>query len=386
MNKSMPQLLEQLAECASLPIEDAVSLPPQAYTSTELFELEKERLFLSEWNCVGRTDQIPDSGDFITSTIADNPIYTINAGNGEFQSFQNVCRHRGAVLLEGSGNVKRVVCPYHAWCYEACGGQLVGAPYMEDSNTFNKNNIQLNQLHTEVWNGWVYVTFNNDPKPISDGLSGLEKLTKNYGMAKYETLSCEDLIWDANWKILAENFLDEYHPFIVHKETLGGMMGSNFRYDVTTHEGNIDAWTAHFLSISGDELAENAKKTFSALTDWEAENGCLFGIYPSQLVSILPGGSMFWLLLQPESISRVRVRYGISAPPDHVKNTGETKEQLKGLYDKVNAEDKRIVERVFRGIRSSNLRLGSLSSREWSIWEFQKYLYRRLNSVQPTKS
>ena len=370
------QILEQLKHCASLPIEESVSLPPLVYTSPEFYELEKDRIFLSEWNCVGRVDQIPEAGDFLTYTICENPVYTINTGE-HIKSFLNICRHRGMVLLEGTGNVDRIVCPYHAWCYDAADGHLTGAPHMQKSNKFNKEDIRLNQLRTEIWNGWIYVTFNINQRLVSDRLSGLDKLIGNYGMDGYQTLSCEDFIWDTNWKCLTENFLDEYHPFQVHKDSIGEMMGSDLS-EVVALEGEVDAWTIHFIPVPA-ECAEDAKKTHPELTDWQANHDPLFGVYPAHLVNIIPGGPMMWLLLQPEAVSQVRVRYGLSVPAGFVEQPDTTKQQLKESFDKINSEDKNIVERVYRGIKSSNIDLGCLSHMEWSVWEFQKYLDRKLN-------
>ena len=372
----MMEILEQLKHCASLPIEEAISLPPQLYTSPGIHELEKDRIFLAEWNCVGRVDQIPKPGDFLTYTICGDPVYTINTGE-HIKSFRNVCRHRGTVLLEGSGNVKRIVCPYHAWCYDASDGRLTGAPHMHKSSVFDKTGIRLDELCTEIWNGWVYVTFNSRLQPVSERLSGLDKLIANYGMGVYHTLSCEDVIWNTNWKCLTENFLDEYHPFEVHKESIGAMLDSDLS-EVATREGDPGAWTIHYIPVPAD-CAENAKKAFPELTGWQANHDPLFGIYPTHLVNIIPGGPMMWLLLQPESVSRVRIRYGLSVPPGYLEQADMTKEQLKEGFDMINSEDRPIVERVYQGLNSSNLELGCLSHMEWSVWEFQKYLDRMLN-------
>lgn len=382
MHNSTTSLLDALQHCASLPIEEAIGLPVEAYTSRKFFELEKERIFLSGWHCVGRVDQIPGEGDYITYTICDNPIYTINAGSGEFLSFRNVCRHRGAELLQGCGNSRRAVCPYHAWTYDSCNGQLLGARYMEDASEFNKKELGLHQIETEVWKGWVYVSLDKDVTSIAERLSGLDELVANYQFESYQTIVCEDHIWDANWKVLAENFLDEYHPSTVHQATLGDYMESDRHYDVVYHDGNIDAWTAHSIEHVGDTIAENAAKIFPGLTDWQRHYGKLVGIFPAHLISVIPGGSMFWLLLQPEKENQVRVRYGISVPPGYLEFTGETVKELKALYDRVNGEDRQLVESVARGVRSSNFQLGRLSRREWSVWEFQKYLAGQLVNGQ----
>ena len=376
---AVPRLIEEIAQCASLALEDAVALPAAAYVSQALFDLEKERIFQTQWLCVGRVDQIPAVGDYITYDIAGSPIYTINVDNDRYRSFHNVCRHRGTVLLEGSGNIARITCPYHAWCYQAADGQLLAARFMEDSKGFDKETIKLQEVRTEIWHGWIYVTLNDDEVSVTERLADLDQRLANYRMAKYRTLSCEDQVWSTNWKCLTDNFLDEYHPFHVHRETFGELIGDK-ALEVITQPGNLDAWTIHYMPMS-DEMAHKAKQRFPSLTDWQAKHDALFGIYPTHLVNIMPGGPMFWLLLQPDTTSQVRVRFGVSVPDDYFDNAEESEDDVTGFYTRVNNEDKIIVEKVFRGLCSSHTQLGRLSRLEWSVWEFQKYLYRRLGTL-----
>ena len=378
MDRSTSMLIEEMQRCASLPLEDAVALPAAAYVSQELFDLERATIFTQEWICVGRVDQIPTVGDYITSEIAGSPIYTINTDNDQIKSFHNVCRHRGTVLLEASGNINRIICPYHAWCYGAADGQLLAARYMENSNGFDKDAIQLQEFRTEIWHGWIYVTLNDEQDSVGERLSALDERIANYQMANYRTLSCEDLSWSTNWKCLTDNFLDEYYPFHVHRATFGELIGDS-DLEVVTVPGDLDAWTIHYMPMP-DEIAKQAQQRFTTLTDWQARHDALFGIFPTQLVNIMPGGPMFWLLLQPDSTSRVRVRFGVSVPEDYVDGNKQSAEDITGFYGRVNDEDKSVVERVFRGMHSSYTKLGPLSKHEWSVWEFQKYLSSRLGA------
>ena len=54
----------------------------------------------------------------------------------------NVCRHRQAIMLQGSGNAKNIVCPIHRWTYDT-GGQLIGAPHFPQNPCLNLNKVQL---------------------------------------------------------------------------------------------------------------------------------------------------------------------------------------------------------------------------------------------------
>jgi phenylpropionate dioxygenase-like ring-hydroxylating dioxygenase large terminal subunit len=82
-----------------------------------------------DWLCAGRADALPDPGDYLTMEIAGEPVIILRDRDGALRGMSNVCRHRMSTLLEGRGNVRSIVCPYHAWTYNL-DGSLRGAPAM----------------------------------------------------------------------------------------------------------------------------------------------------------------------------------------------------------------------------------------------------------------
>ena len=56
-----------------LPVMDAETLPPLAYTSEEFYAREVESIFMKEWNYIGRADYIPDPGDYVTLELVGVP-------------------------------------------------------------------------------------------------------------------------------------------------------------------------------------------------------------------------------------------------------------------------------------------------------------------------
>jgi len=374
-------ILKDIAACAALPIEEAISLPAAAYTSPEIFALEKERVFSREWICIGREDRIANEGDYICSNIADEPVFTTRSADGEIRTFSNRCRHRGTLMLEGGGNTKRVVCPYHAWCDKSADGRLISAPYMEQSRIFSKEENSLPEFRTEVWQGWVYVTLNNDLAPVAERLAGLTGLVSPARMQQYRTLIQEDLVWHTNWKCLTENFLDEYHPFMVHRETFGKVEHADTAENLASFEGDCDenhAWTMHQQSVDPGAM-EIARKVFPDMEEKDMHH-TLFGVFPSHTVYVGPGNAMFWLSLQAESVDRVNIRWGVSLPPNYAEVTGISDEDSIAFFNRVNGEDKFIVERLFKGLKARDMQLGPLSNREWSVWRFQNYLNQALDA------
>ncbi|MBH61497.1 MAG: hypothetical protein CL569_03400 [Alphaproteobacteria bacterium] len=96
-----------------LPLEDAETLPPWCYTSEAYYRAEVEHMFMKVWDFLGRADRIPNPGDFYAVKHVGVPIIFVRGNDGEVHAYSNSCRHRGTRLVEGEGNCKAFVCPYH---------------------------------------------------------------------------------------------------------------------------------------------------------------------------------------------------------------------------------------------------------------------------------
>ena len=127
----------------------------------------------------------------------------------------NACRHRSSVILEGAGNAKNFVCPYHAWTY-ANDGQLLRAPYMNKVKGFDVKDCRLPEFATEVWHGFLYVNLDGKAKPLAPRLKGLEPYLANRHPEDMVVNVVLDEVWPTNWKCLAENYMEGYHLSSVH--------------------------------------------------------------------------------------------------------------------------------------------------------------------------
>ena len=115
--------------------------------SKEEIEKEQEKIFLREWLYVGREEEVPNPGDFITLTVARQPIIICRDQSGNLQVLLNVCRHRGTRVADGCGNTSVFSCPYHAWTYELTGG-LRRAPGSVESDNLSCDQINLRKIRS----------------------------------------------------------------------------------------------------------------------------------------------------------------------------------------------------------------------------------------------
>src|SRR6266540_3787217 len=98
------------------------TLPASDYYATEIFDLDRARIFHRHWFCVGREEQVANPGDFIVRDVVDESILIVRDDARKLGAYYNVCRHRGTRLCDGDGYAgKAFACPYHAWTYSLDG-------------------------------------------------------------------------------------------------------------------------------------------------------------------------------------------------------------------------------------------------------------------------
>ena len=206
----------------------------EVYFSQEILDQEIEKVFMKEWLLVGRVEECEKPGDYFTHTVGDEPIFVVKEKNGNIQAFANVCRHRGVKVAWDSGNKKYFTCPYHGWVYNT-SGELVDAQYLEKSKTFKKKGCTLPRIRTEIWEGFIFINFDNGASPL---MSDLEKwdfprVYEPYQMGRLKLVNKFAMAVPCNWKFLNENLTDIYHIAVLHADTFGPYQPlDGYRYEV----------------------------------------------------------------------------------------------------------------------------------------------------------
>jgi len=376
---SLPDLLEALRRNAELPDHLAEATPPQAYTSQEFLDRERDVIFNKEWICVGRSDEFSNAGDYRVTLISRDEVIILRDRDGTLRAMSNICRHRMMSLLEGEGNLPgKISCPYHAWTY-ALDGQLVGAAHMREN--FDKRACRLPQFPVEEWMGWVYVTLDPKATPLAPRLAPIAERLQNYHIASYRSLFRVDEVWETNWKILFQNFMEPYHLFTVHRNTVEPALPT--RLAVVQEGGSgFCLYTQGRVPGVAYEYGEVMQNPNLALTEEEINTVPLFGAFPAQVVSISPERT-FWMSLMPLEVGKVRVFWGVDVHPDAMP-VGAAREEridaLKASFNAINAEDKPITSAIAKNAKALAAEPGRLSPKENTIWDFQRYLARMLTA------
>src|SRR5262249_27609394 len=105
-------------------------VPYWVYTDPEIYRLEQERIFQGpNWSYVALEAELPNPGDWKTSSIGDKPVIVTRALDNSVHVLATRCAHRGAQVCQAHrGHSKELMCPYHQWTYDLTG-KLIGVPF-----------------------------------------------------------------------------------------------------------------------------------------------------------------------------------------------------------------------------------------------------------------
>ena len=208
-------------------------------------------------------------------------------------------------------------------------------------------------------------------KPLTESRAEVEELIRPYDMTNYTEWFTESFVWNTNWKILAENFMESYHLPVCHAGTIGGLSKldemicppspPHFNWHTILKDPHFKIACAH----PGNTRMEGDLRRTTML----------LALYPSFLITLTPG--YFWYLsLHPKGVGQVQVNFGGGMSNDFLGDADVPHlfATLKGLLDKVNVEDKGCTEKVYRGLCSDLATPGHLSHLERPNYDFATYL------------
>ncbi|MGH3066366.1 MAG: aromatic ring-hydroxylating oxygenase subunit alpha, partial [Gaiellaceae bacterium] len=193
------------------------TIPWSWYTDPAVLALERERIFRRSWQYVGRQDEVAEGGSFAATRVGDVPVVLVRDEEGALRAFLNVCRHRGSLVCEGSGQRATLQCPYHAWTY-GLDGRLVAAPRFAREGGTDYPDLGLVQLQLDTWGPLVFVNPDAESEPLGEFLGDLPERVAAAGidLDSLRFLQRAESELEANWKISAENFLECYHCAVAH--------------------------------------------------------------------------------------------------------------------------------------------------------------------------
>ncbi|MDQ4038129.1 MAG: Rieske 2Fe-2S domain-containing protein [Actinomycetota bacterium] len=200
-------------------------IPAHIYNDSEIFALEKERIFSRAWLFVAHESEIAKPGDYVVRRVLEDSFIVTRDEQGEIRAHFNMCLHRGMQVCRAEmGNASHFRCPYHGWSYRN-DGRIVGLPFHQDAyggeDGFKRKGQRLLPApNLGIHNGMIFISLDPAAPPLPEFLGDfafyLDYYTKQ-SPSGIELRGPQRWRVKANWKIGAENFAgDMYHTPQTH--------------------------------------------------------------------------------------------------------------------------------------------------------------------------
>jgi choline monooxygenase len=346
---------------ADASLSEASTIPAPWYVDSRIAELEDNAVFSKTWQMVGRIEQVEKVGQFVTASVAGEPIVVVRGNDGVLRGFYNVCRHHAAaVVTEPCGQASILHCPYHGWNY-GLDGSLKGMPEFDGVKNFERQQNGLVPVKAETWEKFVFVNLDPQAVPLRDFLGGLVQRVAPLGVSKLHYFDSRAYDIHCNWKVFVDNFLDGgYHVPHLHK---GLSSVLDYKEYTIENEDRYCLQSSPMVASIEDAATGATRKGDRAWYFWQ---------YPNLMINCYEG-YMDTNLVLPVDVDHCRVIFDFYFA-DISEAHHEYNQQSVAVGLRVQDEDLGICEAVQRGLKSRAYGAGRLSVRR----EAGEHLFHRL--------
>ncbi|MGB3556435.1 MAG: aromatic ring-hydroxylating dioxygenase subunit alpha, partial [Jannaschia sp.] len=203
------------------PIDTASGLPNRHYTDPETHRAENAALLHGQWAGLAVASQVPQPGDALPLDFAGIPLLLLRDREGTVRVFQNVCRHRGMILVAEPTRIEGAIrCPYHSWCYSTEGRLVatphVGGPGRNSDPAVDKATLGLIEVRSHLWRDVVFVNLDGTARPFAETNAEVIARWAEFDAPLHHDGRAFTLDVACNWKLAVENYCESYHLPWVH--------------------------------------------------------------------------------------------------------------------------------------------------------------------------
>ena len=345
-----------------LPIKKAKTIPAKWYHSKKIFDLENKMIFFKSWHLVGSKGILKNPGDAVIEEVSNQPIIIIKQEDNSLKAFFNVCQHRGGPLLTKNKCIKALQCKYHGWIYNL-NGELKKVREFENVENFNFEDYNLKSISIKVWQGLIFINFNNRSKNFNSVLNEISNRIKPINFSKYTFYRSVSYHIKCNWKTYIDNFLEGYHIPFVHPK-LNKVLDYK-SYTTEIFKNHSLQFAPINSNISPYDKSSGLKNTAYYYT-----------IFPNVLLNIAPG-RLQTNVVKPTSPNSCVVDFDYyfdEVSHKVIKNDIE-------FSNEVQLEDIKICEEVQKRLESKVYNQGRISPQsEKGLYHFQSVLKEKLKN------
>ncbi|WP_433518215.1 aromatic ring-hydroxylating oxygenase subunit alpha [Nonomuraea sp. CA-143628] len=268
------------------PAEQQYPLPPSlldksVYTDPDRYQREITEIFHHAWFPVHPSSDVAHPRDYVVWDQIGQSVVITRLPDGTVSAWHNVCQHRGARLVDGSGNCgnARFTCPWHGFVY-GLDGTLGSVPLRDSFDAAELAGLRAPAVRGEEWGGWIWLCFSDDVPPLREYLGRIGDELAGYGLEGFTTRFRKSVALKANWKIVVDAFNETWHVPFTHKDTLAGLV---MWRDAVLKITPPHTWMT--LPIRGftDKAVHNGDHRTSHLCHYLAFPNTIFSCFPTHL-------------------------------------------------------------------------------------------------------
>jgi Rieske 2Fe-2S family protein len=354
-----------------------LALDPRFYLDEAVLQRELETIFARTWQYAGHVGDLPEPGRYITAQAGDQPVLVLRGDDGEIRAFRNVCRHRGSQLLTGAGRCKKAIrCRYHGWTYDATDGRLLGVPeHRGYGDRLDKSGLGLIGARVETLAGLLFVNLDPEAPSLAEITGDLATRLERYGLSDLVRFSDFGATRQpANWKLVAENYLEGYHVPIAHPGLM--RLYDYKRYSFELH----DDWAWFDAPLretpSANRLERLYQRMVQPMPGVEGEDRYAWRyafVYPNTTIDLHPDQVTVWQMV-PAGTGETRDVWGCFGPAKRGPLTRVAQRLNTHVNSGVLDEDIDLVAGVQRGIRTRGYHPGPLAAKEGAVGWFADHI------------
>ena len=336
------------------PIAQANGLSNRHYVDDQVFELETDRLLKQQWAAIAVASDVPERGDAKPIDFMDEPLLLLRDRSGTIRVYQNICRHRGMILVEEPRRIEGAIrCPYHSWCYSTEGDLVatphVGGPGQNACDGIDKKTLGLIEVRSHVWMDIVWINISGTAPPFEVLHAELIERWAEFDQPMYHGGDDSRFHLDVgcNWKLAVENYCESYHLPWVHPD-LNTYSRLEDHYHIEARSKFSGQGTLVYRQLTG--ASGEVFPDFADLSDQWDTGAEYIAVYPNVLIGT-HRDHFYSILLLPQGRARTREEVNIyySEPEPSLALKAQNTAQWRKVFE----EDVFVVEGMQRGRNAS---------------------------------
>ncbi|MDG5496166.1 aromatic ring-hydroxylating dioxygenase subunit alpha [Niveispirillum sp. BGYR6] len=222
-------------------------LKAERYTSPEFFRRELDKMWPRVWQFAAREEDLPEPGDFALYENAGRSYLVTRQPDGSVRAFHNVCLHRGRKLRLESGSAAEFKCPFHGFSWNT-NGSLKNIPCRWDFPHLKEEKMALPEAQVGRWAGYIFIREAAEGPSLEEYLAPLPDFFQRWRHEECTTVIWVGKVVNANWKAVAEAFMEAWHTIETHPQILPFTGDANTQY--STYGDHVNAALTPFAVMS----------------------------------------------------------------------------------------------------------------------------------------